>query len=107
MVCVSLTLIEARARAEQLSSISYDIELDLTAGADDGEEGFGCRTAIRLDDLTWSAVAEGVSGIGDPLVRSVLWGSIFDLVRTGELAADAFLALVTRHLPSESEVAVV
>src|SRR6476661_8225896 len=41
---VSLTLAEARARAALVSSVTYDIELDLTGtGAT-----FGCRTTIRF-----------------------------------------------------------
>jgi aminopeptidase N len=42
---VSLTLIEARARAEQLSDVSYAIELDLT---DPAGGTFGCRTTVRF-----------------------------------------------------------
>jgi aminopeptidase N len=44
---VSLTLAEARDRADQLSAIEYDIALDL-AGPRDATT-FGCRTTIRFD----------------------------------------------------------
>ena len=44
---MSLTLAEARARADQLSAIEYDIALDL-AGPRDATT-FGCRTTIRFD----------------------------------------------------------
>ena len=44
---VSLTLAEARARADLLSAVSYDIALDLT-GPPDGIT-FGCRTTVRFD----------------------------------------------------------
>jgi aminopeptidase N len=40
---VSLTLKEARTRAELITDVSYDIELDLTDGAT-----FGCRTTVRF-----------------------------------------------------------
>src|SRR3954452_23829325 len=39
----SLTLAEARARAAQLSGVSYDLELDLTA-----TESFGSRSTVRF-----------------------------------------------------------
>ncbi len=42
---MSLTLIEARARAEQLSDVSYAVELDLT---DPASGTFGCRTTVRF-----------------------------------------------------------
>ena len=42
---MSLTLIEARARAAQLSDVSYAIELDLT---DPTTGTFGCRTTVRF-----------------------------------------------------------
>ena len=44
---MSLTLAEARARADQLSDISYDLELDL-AGPPDATT-YRCRTTIRFD----------------------------------------------------------
>jgi len=42
---VSLTLSEARARAAQISHVSYAIDLDLTEPA---RGTFGCRTAVRF-----------------------------------------------------------
>src|SRR6478735_3846158 len=49
MVGVSLTLAEARTRAELISAISYDIDLDLSAGPPDAGDGFGCRTTVRFE----------------------------------------------------------
>ena len=48
MVDMSLTLVEARARAALISAISYDIELDLSAGRTDDGGGFACRTSISF-----------------------------------------------------------
>ena len=62
---------------------------------------------IRLDDHSWERVTAGLAGIDDDLVRAVLWASSFELVRSGELAADGYLELLARHLPSERHVAVV
>jgi aminopeptidase N len=42
---VSLTLTEARIRAEQISEVSYAVDLDLTAPA---RGHFGCRTTVRF-----------------------------------------------------------
>jgi aminopeptidase N len=42
---VSLTLLEARARAAQLSEVSYDVALDVTAS---GSATFGSHTTVRF-----------------------------------------------------------
>ncbi len=44
---MSLTLSEARVRADLLSAISYDVRLDLTGPQD--SPTFGCRTTVRFD----------------------------------------------------------
>ncbi len=62
---------------------------------------------IRLDESSWSVVEQRLSSLDDPLTRAVLWASIFDLVRCGDLSSETFLDLVERHLPVESDVAIV
>jgi aminopeptidase N len=62
---------------------------------------------IRLDAASWEAVARDLVSIADDGVRAVLWASVFDLVRCGELPAEEFLGLVTRHLPREPRVGIV
>jgi aminopeptidase N len=62
---------------------------------------------IRLDERSWERVAAGLAGVDDDVARAVLWASSFDLVRCGELTADAYLELVARHLPAERRVAIV
>jgi aminopeptidase N len=57
---------------------------------------------LRLDDVTSSFVRERLSDIEDDLVRTVLWAHAFDEVRTGALPLPAYLDLVARHLPGES-----
>ncbi|MDX6357672.1 MAG: aminopeptidase, partial [Nocardioidaceae bacterium] len=41
---MSLTYIEARARAARISAVTYAIDLDLTS-----RESFGCRTTVTFD----------------------------------------------------------
>ncbi|MFB4318556.1 aminopeptidase N [Actinomadura sp. 21ATH] len=61
---------------------------------------------IRLDEDSWRAAAEGLSGIADPLPRAVLWNAARDMVRDAELTPAEFLELAARHLPAETEPAV-
>ena len=62
---------------------------------------------IRLDAASWEAVTQDLVSIADDGARAVLWATAFDLVRCGELPADEFLGLVTRHLPREPRVGIV
>jgi len=64
-------------------------------------------TRLRLDDVSWAAVAGRLGDLEDDQVRAVLWGTAFDLAREGEAAAAAYLALVGAHLPAERHVALV
>ncbi len=59
---------------------------------------------IRLDPDSWTRVVAGLSSIPDASTRAVLWSTAFDLVWIGELSAEAFLALLERHLPTEPQV---
>ncbi|MFL6003191.1 MAG: aminopeptidase N [Nocardioides sp.] len=62
---------------------------------------------IRLDQQSWDAVVRDLASIEDHDTRATLWSNGFDLVRCGELPAQEFLGLVTRHLPREPEVSIV
>ncbi len=63
--------------------------------------------ALDLDAESWSALATGLSGLDDDLVRAVVWTHAFGALRGRTLAADDFLDLVARHLPAERQPSVV
>jgi aminopeptidase N len=54
--------------------------------------------AIRFDPLSWQSIVTCAMEIGDPLAESVCWGAAWDLVRTAELDAAEFAALVARRI---------
>ncbi|MEV0481880.1 aminopeptidase N [Streptomyces sp. NPDC050508] len=62
---------------------------------------------VRLDTHSWAAVTASLSTLDDPLTRAVLWTTARDMVRDAELPPVAYLHLVTRHLPYETDAAVV
>lgn len=63
---------------------------------------------VRFDPRSWATVTSSLSGIADPLARAVVWNAARDLVRDGELpAARDYLQLVARHLPAETDTAIV
>jgi aminopeptidase N len=59
----------------------------------------------RLDERSLTAVEESLSSLEDDLVRGLVWSSLWNATRDGELAAVRYLEIVRRHAPAESNVA--
>lgn len=62
---------------------------------------------VRLDEGSWAAVREALSGLPDPLSRAVVWNAARDMVRDGVLPPGEYLEAVRAHVPWESDNAVV
>ncbi|UPZ31833.1 aminopeptidase N [Streptomyces sp. LRE541] len=62
---------------------------------------------IRLDDDSEETVLRGISGVPDALTRAVLWNTLRDMVRDGDLEPAAYLETARAHLPEETDLAVV
>ncbi|MEV3856250.1 aminopeptidase N [Streptomyces sp. NPDC050095] len=62
---------------------------------------------IRLDPASEEAALRGISGVPDPLTRAVLWNTLRDMARDGELEPAAYLETVGAHLAEESDLALV
>ncbi|MGV9884697.1 aminopeptidase N [Streptomyces sp. NPDC003006] len=62
---------------------------------------------IRLDDVSQETALRGISGVPDALTRAVLWNSLRDMVRDGELDGHSYLTTALAHLPEESDLAIV
>ncbi|MEU6808459.1 aminopeptidase N [Streptomyces sp. NPDC046831] len=62
---------------------------------------------IRLDGTSLETALRGLSGIPDGLTRAVVWNTLRDMVRDGELAPADYLATAAAHLGEETELAVV
>ncbi|GAA1854255.1 aminopeptidase N [Myceligenerans crystallogenes] len=58
---------------------------------------------IRLDPQSLAVAVENLSQIGDPLARSLVWGSVWDAVRDGETPARAYVDLVLSNIAAETE----
>jgi len=59
----------------------------------------------RLDERSLTAVEESLSTLEDDLVRGLVWSSLWNATRDGDLAAVRYLEIVRRHAPAESNVA--
>ncbi len=62
---------------------------------------------IRLDETSEETALRGISGVPDALTRAVLWNTLRDMVRDGDLAPASYLETARAHLPEETDLAVV
>jgi aminopeptidase N len=57
-----------------------------------------------LDSMSRRALLDGaLAGVGDPFLRAMLWGALWDEVRAARLHPARFVRLVVRDLPKETD----
>nr|WSX52411.1 aminopeptidase N [Streptomyces sp. NBC_00974] len=62
---------------------------------------------VRLDETSLESALRGISRIPDPLTRAVVWNSLRDMVRDGELGAADYLAAAEAHIAEETDLDIV
>jgi aminopeptidase N len=62
---------------------------------------------VRYDEHSWESLTDALGSVPDPLSRAVAWNAARDLVRDARVAPADHLALVRRHLPAETEPAII
>ncbi|WP_177204350.1 ERAP1-like C-terminal domain-containing protein, partial [Streptomyces sp. CC53] len=62
---------------------------------------------IRLDAHSEETALRTLSGVPDPLTRAVLWNTLRDMVRDGDLDPVAYVETARAHLCEETDVAIV
>ncbi|MFJ8663006.1 aminopeptidase N [Streptomyces sp. NPDC093795] len=70
-------------------------------------EGDLTYAKLRFDETSEYTVLWALSSIPDPVTRAVVWNSLRDMVRDGELEPETYLAAADAHLPWETELAIV
>ncbi|SJN33512.1 Membrane alanine aminopeptidase N [Microbacterium esteraromaticum] len=60
---------------------------------------------VRLDERSLASVTESLSTLTDDLVRGLIWSSLWNATRDGELPVERYLEIVRRHAPAEPNVA--
>ncbi|HET9171419.1 MAG TPA: aminopeptidase N [Actinospica sp.] len=96
------------ARVEvDLEDESATIPADLAATAfvlvNDDDLSY-CKVVLNEDQLAFAY--EHLSTFTDPMPRSLIWSSLWNMTRDGVLPGRRFLEFVNRHAASESEVGV-
>ncbi len=62
---------------------------------------------VLLEPESLTALESSLSSIGDPLARSMIWGSLWDMTTTADLSLTRFSDMVLAALPGESNTRVV
>ncbi|MFB2799856.1 aminopeptidase N [Shewanella seohaensis] len=62
---------------------------------------------VQLDDKSFDTAKQQLSRVTDPLLRSMLWQSLWDSVREGNLSLDQYLSTVFVNAPAENDYTVV
>ena len=68
--------------------------------ANSGDYGYG---RFMLDARSRTAVMERIGNVKDVLLKTMLWGALWDSVREAELNPSEFIALVLKTLPTEND----
>jgi aminopeptidase N len=58
---------------------------------------------IRLDDASLAVAIDHLSGIENPLARTLVWGAVWDAVRDAETRPSDYVTLVLGNIASETE----
>lgn len=59
---------------------------------------------VRLDERSLETVAASLSSIEDALARALVWSSLWNSTRDGELDTARYLEIVRAHAPGESNI---
>jgi aminopeptidase N len=65
-----------------------------------GDHGYA---RVLLDPVSLAAVPQVLAQIADPLLRQLLWGTLWEMVRSARHSSLAFLELVRARLPGERD----
>lgn len=59
---------------------------------------------VRLDESSLATVQNSLSAVEDPLARAVIWSSLWNATRDGELIASQYTSIVRTHAPHETNI---
>ncbi len=62
---------------------------------------------VRFDEHSWETVTDTLGSVPDSLSRAVAWNAARELVRDARVAPADYIELVARHLPGETDPALV
>ncbi|MEX0826896.1 MAG: aminopeptidase N [Acidimicrobiia bacterium] len=69
-----------------------------------GDHGYA---KVALDEASIAYAHENLGGLGDPLLRQLVWEALWEMVRDRTLKSTTYLDLVARHLLSEQSLPII
>jgi aminopeptidase N len=86
-----------------VSELHGEKEADLVL-INDGDLSYA---KLRFDDRSIATLKSHLGGLKEPLARSLIWASLWDSVRDGELSASDYIAIALNALGTESDISIV
>jgi aminopeptidase N len=104
------SLIKRKSVALDIAGASTDVtELQGEKEADlvlinDGDLTYA---KLRFDEHSIATLKSHLGGLNEPLARALIWASLWDSVRDGELSASDYIAIALNALGTESDISIV
>ena len=104
------SLIKRKSVALDIAGASTDVtelhgekEADLVL-INDGDLTYA---KLRFDERSITTLKSHLGGLNEPLARALIWASLWDSVRDGELSASDYIAIALNALGTESDISIV
>ena len=62
---------------------------------------------LRFDDRSIATLKSHLGGLNEPLARALIWASLWDSVRDGELSTSDFITIALNALGTETDISIV
>ena len=87
----------------EVTELKGEKEADLVL-INDGDLSYA---KLRFDDRSITTLKSHLGGLKEPLARALIWASLWDSVRDGELSASDYIAIALNALGTESDISIV
>jgi aminopeptidase N len=87
----------------EVSELNGEKEADLVL-INDGDLSYA---KLRFDERSIATLKSHLGGLNEPLARALIWASLWDSVRDGELSSSDYIAIALNALGSESDISIV
>ena len=87
----------------EVSELQGEKEADLVL-INDGDLSYA---KLRFDDRSIATLKSHLGGLNEPLARALIWASLWDSVRDGELSTTDYIAIALNALGTETDISIV
>ncbi|MSY94100.1 MAG: aminopeptidase N, partial [Actinobacteria bacterium] len=87
----------------EVSELHGEKEADLVL-INDGDLSYA---KLRFDDRSIATLKSHLGGLNEPLARALIWASLWDSVRDGELSTSDYIAIALNALGTETDISIV